>query len=170
MAAVFSPEAVDRRCREECAEDVAAVRNVVVEPRGHSLMIADVDGGPCLFCAVCGAYCTVKPRNLLEACPGRAGRQPAGLAALKRFRAGYAPSCGDLIGRKLHGVQPLHAAALDQWNQVPLARRSEVLARDASSRLADDDRAPPRVLSQTDVNVRVARLLEACRAGPIVEG
>ena len=31
------------------------VRSVVVERRGHVLMVADVDGGPCLFCAACGA-------------------------------------------------------------------------------------------------------------------
>ena len=79
-----------------------------IKPQGHRLMNADVDGGPCLFCAACGAYCTVKPKHLLDKCPGKAARQAGGLAALKRFRAGYAPTCGELIGRKVHGVQPLH--------------------------------------------------------------
>ena len=37
-------------------------------------MVADVDGGPCLFCAACGAWCTTQPRNLKVPCGGRNGR------------------------------------------------------------------------------------------------
>ena len=92
-------------------------------------MIADVDGGPCLLCAACGAYCTVKPRNLRFPCPGREARHPAGLAALKQFRAGYAPNCDEYKGRRVHGVQPLHRAALDHWGQLPLVRHTEFTAK-----------------------------------------
>ena len=36
-------------------------------------MVAEVDGGPCLFCATCGAWCTIKPRNLTVRCSRRLG-------------------------------------------------------------------------------------------------
>ena len=73
-----------------------------------------------MFCVACGAHCTVKPKNLGLKCPGRDGRQAGGVAALKR---------------KVHGVQPLHQAALDHWGLVPLARRGEVLAPPRYQRL-----------------------------------
>ena len=75
-----------------------------------------------MFCAACGAYCTVKPKNLRLMCPGKDGREAGGLAALKRFRAGYAANCGEYVGRRVHDVRPLHQAASDQWGMVPLAR------------------------------------------------
>ena len=98
----------------------------------------------------------------------RDGRQAGGLAALKRFRAGYAPNCGEYVGRKVHGVQPLHQAALDHWGLVPLARRGEVLARAASSLAVAADSRPPRVLSQAVVNERVAWLVDAL-SNPITQ-
>ena len=66
-----------------------------------------------MFCAACGAYCTLKPKSLRCKCPGRDARLAAGLAALKRFKAGYAPNCPEYDGRRVHGVQPLHQSALD---------------------------------------------------------
>jgi hypothetical protein len=63
MAAAFSHENVCRREAEECEGDVRSVRRVILNPRGHNLMIADVDGGPCLLCVACGAWCTTKPKN-----------------------------------------------------------------------------------------------------------
>ena len=49
------------------------MRRVVDERLGHRLMVADVDGRPCLFCAVCGAWCTSKPMDLFLPCGPRRG-------------------------------------------------------------------------------------------------
>ena len=86
------------------------------------------------FCAACGAWCTTKPRNLLSRCTGRMGRSLAGTAALKRFRRGLLPECGDGVDHKVHAMEAVHSSAMQQWNQVPLPRRSEAIAVDLISR------------------------------------
>jgi hypothetical protein len=58
LAAAFTQEAVEQRRGEECPGSAVRIRSVVEERRGHVLMIADVDGGPCLFC-LCGMRCVV---------------------------------------------------------------------------------------------------------------
>ena len=63
FAATFSDDDKQHRSREECSCDPAAVQRVVPERCDHLLTVADVDGGPCLFCAACGAWCTTKPRD-----------------------------------------------------------------------------------------------------------
>ena len=109
LSAAFSSDALRRRSTEECPGDARALKRVVAECHGHNLMVADVDGGPCLFCAACGAWCTSKPRNLKDQCRGRSGRAAGGLAALKRFRAGYVPDCGESKDTRVHALEPLVA-------------------------------------------------------------
>jgi hypothetical protein len=152
LAATFSEDGVHRRSKEECPDDAAAVRRVVDERRGHSLMVAGVDGGPCLFCATCGVWCTTKPRDLLLPCGGRGGRTPDGLAALVRLRNGFAPDCGEWRGRRVHAVEALHGVALEHWSSVPMSDRCCRLARQAnaatgraSSQSPARDGTPPRL-------------------------
>ena len=49
------------------------------------------------------------------------GRELAMVVALKRFRAGYVPDCGNARGRRVHDVQQLHASAGELWNAPPPA-------------------------------------------------
>jgi hypothetical protein len=123
LATTFSADGRQRRSREECLGDSVAVRMVVQERRGHLLMVADVDGGPCLFCAACGAWCTTKPRDLLLPCGGSSARSAAGLAALTRLRRGYVPDCGEWRGRRVHAIEALHSGATAHWSSVPLPDR-----------------------------------------------
>jgi hypothetical protein len=135
LAATFSDDGRRRRSKEDCPGDSAVIRRVVQERRGHLLMVADVDGGPCTFCAACGAWCTSKPRDLLLPCVGRSARSAAGLAALTRLRKGYVPDCGEWRGRRVHAVEALNGGAAALWASVPVSERSCGMLRQAN---ADD--------------------------------
>ena len=60
FAASLSADGVQLWRKEVRPGDAPAVRRVVAEQLGHCLMIAEVDGGPFLNCATCGAWCTSK--------------------------------------------------------------------------------------------------------------
>jgi hypothetical protein len=118
MATALSDESVARRRRESCRGVAKRLRQVLADPRGHRLAVGDVDGGPCVLCVVCGAWCRLRPKLLLEECRGMAGREAAGLTALKRFKQGYLPSDGTDGGaptRRVDGVRPLSAKAVAHW-------------------------------------------------------
>ena len=59
------------------------IRDVTVGRSGRLLMVADVNGGPCLCCGVFGAWCTAKPYNLRTKCVGFKGSRR--LARLRSF-------------------------------------------------------------------------------------
>ena len=85
--------------------------------------------------------------------------------ALKRFREGYLPSCGDGRGRRVHGVEPLHCEAERLWNQVPLPMRSEAIARHFIDSGAGDVSAAPssagrRKVSMSDLGSLIAAATE----------
>jgi hypothetical protein len=141
LATTFSLEGRLRRDREECPGDAAAVRNVVLERRDHLLMVADVDGGPCIFCAACGAWCTTKPRDLLLPCGGRRARSAAGLAAPTRLCKEYVPDCGEARARRVHAVEALHCDATAHWARVPLSDRSCQQVRHGNSAAGGADRS-----------------------------
>ena len=144
-----------------------ALRKVLTNRQGHCLMVADVDGGPCLFCAACGAWCTTKPQNLRLPCGGRGTREAAGMAALRRFREGYVPDCGDSRGRRVHAVEQLCAGAAQHWNNVPLPKRSDAIARHfAESDIARANSLPPLGTRSTREE-KVRYLLQACRVPPL---
>ena len=128
------------------------------------MMVADADGGPCLLCAACRAWCTTKPRNLQVPCVGSSGRVAAGFAALKRSRAGYVPDCGESRGRRVHAVEPLHAWAREIWNTVPLPRRNGVLARRFVDRNVERAVSLPPASSNNELRVVVRYLVQACSA------
>jgi len=141
LASTFSDEGKQRRSKEECHGDAEGLRRVFLSGGGHLLMVADIDGGPCTFCAACGSWCTSKPRDLLLPCVGRRGRTAAGLAALVKFRKGFVPDCGDRCGRRVHAVEALHGGANELWAGVPLAERSCWVLRHASTMRAASE--PP---------------------------
>ena len=118
MATALSDESAARRRSETCAGEAKRLRQVLADPKGHRLAVGDVDGGSCVLCVVCGAWCRLRPRLLLEECRGMAGREAAGAAALKRFKQGYLPSDGAggaAPMRRVDGVRPVSAAAVAHW-------------------------------------------------------
>ena len=117
-----------------------------------------MDGGPCLFCAACGSWCTTKPRNLTVRCNGRSGREAAGLAALKSFRQGYVPDSGEPRARRVHGVQPLHAGAVDLWASVPLPKCIVPNVQPAMER--DVALARPSAMGQQCFGTNAAEIVE----------
>jgi hypothetical protein len=133
-------------------------------------MVADVDGGPCLFCAACGAWCTTKPVNLKEPCGGRDGRGSAGTAALRRFREGYVPDCGESRDRRVHAVEPLYAGAKEMWNTFPLPRRSGVLAQYFLDRSVERAASLPPPSSWNELREKAKYLVQACRAPSLPPG
>ena len=118
MATALSDESAARRRQETCPGEAKRLRQVLADPRGHRLAVGDVDGGPCVLCVACGAWCRLRPKLLLEACRGKAGREAAGTTALKRFKLGYLPSDGaDGAAplRRVDGVRPLSEDAVAHW-------------------------------------------------------
>ena len=118
LATTFSAEGVRRRSKEECIGHARPLQSVLRGVSGHLLMAADVDSGPCVFCAACGAWCTSKPRDLLQPCGGRMGRTAAGMATLVKFRNGLVPDCGDRKGRRVYGVCALQSGAAPHWDCI----------------------------------------------------
>jgi hypothetical protein len=146
LASTFSDEGKQRRSKEECHGEAEGLRRVFLEGGGHQLMVADVDGGPCSFCAACGSWCTSKPRDLQLPCVGRSGRTAAGLAALVKFRKGLVPDCGDRRGRRVYAVEALHGGARELWASVPLPERSCRALRHASTLRAASE--PPACVDE----------------------
>jgi hypothetical protein len=48
LASTFSDEGKQRRSKEECHGDAEGLRRVFLGGGGHLLMVADIDGGPCV--------------------------------------------------------------------------------------------------------------------------
>ena len=102
-------------------------------------MVADVDGGPCSFCAACGSWSTSKPRDLLSPRTGRKGGTAAGLAALVKFRRGLVPDCGGECGRRVHAVEALHSRAASHWADKKASEgRGGVVRRVSAQRAASE--------------------------------
>jgi hypothetical protein len=119
MSTALSDTSASRRRRERCPGKANRLRQVLADPKGHQLAVADVDGGPCVLCVACGAWCRQRPRKLTEWCKGRAGREAAGGTALGRFKQGYLPSDGldvTALQRRVDGVRPLTAQAVAHWD------------------------------------------------------
>jgi ribonuclease HI len=119
MSTALSDASAARRRRERCPGRAVRLRRVLAEPQGHQLAVADVDGGPCVLCVACGAWCRLRPRKLSESCKGKAGREAAGSVALARFKQGFLPSDGRdgaALQRRVHGVRPLSAQAVAHWD------------------------------------------------------
>ena len=72
-----------------------------------------------MLCAVCGAWCRLRSKLLLEQCQGMAGRTAAGVSAHQRTKQGYLPSDGADDAAPLcrvDGVRPVRAAvAVAHW-------------------------------------------------------
>ena len=152
LAATFSEARLQRRCTEVCPGESAALGHALRGDDGHLLMVADVDGGPCTFCAAFGARCTAQPKELRSLCQGRKGSTTAGLAALVKFRSGLVPDCGGKCGRRVHAVEALHRGAMAHWASVPLPDRccrmlcqgpSQVRTRSVKSESPERDGIPP---------------------------
>ena len=133
-------------------------------------MIADVDGGPCIFCAACGAWCTTKPKHLREQCVGRSGRTAGGLAALRRFREGYVPDCGSEAGRRIHAVEALHGDAAALWSEVSLAKRSDVVVKHFVDNDVRRAASLPPLMSRSQVSAAARRLLDGFREARSADG
>lgn len=103
------------------------MREVVADPKGHCLAVGDVEGGPCMLCVACGAWCRLRPVLLLEPCRGRAGRVAAGAEALKRFKQGYLPSDhAREQWKRVDGVYPFSAKAIAHWDSWREPARHEL--------------------------------------------
>lgn len=154
LAATFSVDGVyRRRCKEECPRSSSALRHVFQGGGKHRLMVADVQGAPCAFCAACGAWCITKPRVLLLPCLGRTGRTTAALAALTRFRSGFVPDCGGKVARKVYAILPLHSEAADLGASIPLEERSCARLRAAQGHAKATCDEPPRFAADRDADL-----------------
>ena len=98
-----SAEARKRRATESCPGYAASWAKLVGQPRGHTLMTADAEGLPLIFCAACGAWAVGRPRALLLPCPKLKAR--AGRVALQAIASGRAPAVGAAGGRNIGQVK-----------------------------------------------------------------
>ena len=78
-----------RRLLQECPGHSVILKGLMLSPKGHSLLWSTSQQQPLVICTSCGAYATKRAAKLAEACLAQA--TPAGLTALKHFRAGWHP-------------------------------------------------------------------------------
>jgi hypothetical protein len=91
---------VRKRSCEECPQSAEWLRDLLGNPKGHVLVLADVDGLAMAACTCCGAWAVSLPRRLREVCPK--STLQAGSDALKRMHRGLHPKAS--VDARLHGL------------------------------------------------------------------
>ena len=107
-----SPERAKARFKETCPGKCVDLENLLGNPMGHNLVVADIDEATLLICSRCGSWFTRKAVGLARPCNGVPSI--AGACALKR------------VGKGFHPVHPIPIAGLWSLRECKQVGRTAV--------------------------------------------
>ena len=141
LSFVGSANRARARLNETCPGRSADLVNLLSDPMGHNLLVADIDDAMLLICSKCGSWFTRKAVGLARPC--HAVPSAAGLVALKR------------VGRGFHPVHPTPIAGL--WS----LKECKVVGRTGEPTRARSDR-PTVAERNANLLARVRAKMAAC--------